>query len=143
MREAVMKDVQDEKVIKAEDDFRLKIESTWHIALGRLPIVYGFDYAGSRTQIEAWLELKNRNFESSRFDDSIINLNKWIKGKELRDSTDLPTYLCVRYTDIDLYVRLTDHLPHNIAWGGRTTQTRDWQDIGPVVHIPISEFTEF
>ena len=76
MREAVQKDVNDKNVIKAEDDFRIKIESTWQIALAKLPIVYGFDYSGSRTQIEAWLELKNRNFESSRFDDSIINLNK-------------------------------------------------------------------
>tara|TARA_B100001094_G_C17826191_1_gene620956 strand:+ start:57 stop:488 length:432 start_codon:yes stop_codon:yes gene_type:complete len=143
MREAIQGDVHDKDIQKAEDDFKIKIESTWHVALQKLPIIYGFDFAGTRTNIEAWLELKNRNFTVGTYDDTMINLNKWMKAKELRDTTKISTYLCIRFEDIDVYTKLTDYTPMEIKWGARTKQTRDWQDIGPAVHIPISEFTQF
>ena len=31
----------------------------------------------------------------------------------------------------------------DIRWGARTKNTRDWQDIGPAVHISLTEFKEF
>jgi len=143
MRKAIQKDINDKKIQDAEDEFKIKIESTWHIALQKLPIVYGFDFAGTRTEVEAWLELKNRNFEIGKYGDTMINLSKWMKAKELRDTTKLPTFLCVRFEDMDVYTQLTDYTPMEIKWGGRTRLTRDWQDIGPAVHIPIEEFTKF
>ena len=142
MRKEIQKDIKDPVNIKNENDFKLCIESKWGILLDRLPIVYGFDYACRKKDIIGWIELKNRRLNSYDFKDSMINLNKWIKAKELRDSTGIPTLLAVRYYDKDLYVKLIDDTPHTIRWGARTTKTRDWEDIGPAVHIPISEFKE-
>ena len=142
MRLAIQKNIKDSKTIKNEDGFKLCIESKWSMLLDKLPIVYGFDYACRRKDIVGWIELKNRKLNSYDYKDSMINLNKWLKAKELRDGTGLPTILAVRYYDKDLYVKLTDDTPHKIKWGARTTKTRDWQDIGPAVHIPISAFKE-
>ena len=66
-----------------------------------------------------------------------------MKAKELRDSTNIPTILAVRYKDKDLWCALTDDTDMEIRWGARTKNTRDWQDIGPAVHININEFKEF
>lgn len=63
-----------------------------------------------------------------------------MKAKELRDSTGLPTFLAIRYTDTDVYCNLTDDTTHYIKWGARTKQKRDWQDEQPACHIVIEEF---
>ena len=75
-------------------------------------------------------------------DNKILNpdLGEWMKAKELRDSTGLPTFLAVKYTDKDVYCNLTNNTAHYIKWGARTKQTRDWQDVQPACHIVIEEF---
>ena len=143
MRKAIQKDINDKNVIKNEKDFKHLLEGRWNMCLNKLPIDYRFDYACvNKKGIVAWIELKNRNLHSYTFKDSMINLNKWLKAKELRDGTGIPTILAVRYYDKCLYIRLEDDTPHTIKWGARTKKTRDDQDIGPAVHIPISAFKE-
>ena len=147
MRVEVIKDVNNSAIQEAEYKFKRDIELVWHCDLERLPITYHFDYGVIRYhQIQAWIELKNRGFESYRYPDSLINLSKWMKGIELYESTGIPSILAVRYTDEDLYYTLKkEHIIDKrvkVKWGARTKKTRDWQDIGPAVHIPISLLTD-
>lgn len=124
--------------------FKRAIENHWNCRFEKLPIDYRFDYALIKNnKIRAWVELKNRELNSNDFTDSMINLNKWMKAKELRDSTNIPTILAVRYKDKDLWCILADDTEIEIRWGARTKNTRDWQDIGPAVHIKLTEFKEF
>ena len=148
MRVAVIKDVNNAKIKEEEYKFKRDIELVSHVDLERLPITYHFDYGVIRygNEVEAWIELKNRSFTSYQYPDSLINLSKWMKGLELYESTGIPSILGVRYTDIDLYYTfdkqdlVKGHI--KVKWGARTKKTRDWQDIGPAVHIPISLFTD-
>ena len=124
--------------------FKMAIEKHWNCSLEKLPLDYRLDFALIKNKkIKAWVELKNRNLQSDDFNDSMINLNKWMKAKELRDSTNIPTILAVRYKDKDLWCALADDTEREVRWGARTKNTRDWQDIGPAVHIKLTEFKEF
>lgn len=143
-RIAIENDINSPKHIAGEDMFKKAIENYWNCKLEKLPIDYRLDYALIKNnKIRAWVELKNRDLNSTDFDDSMINLNKWMKAKEFRDSTNIPTILAVRYKDADLWCALTDDTHIKIKWGARTKNTRDWQDIGPAVHIYLTEFKEF
>ena len=143
-RPSVEKDVFSEKHVKEEDYFKKDIENYWVCKLEKLPIDYRLDYAVIREgEIVAWIELKNRKLYSDQYQDSMINLNKWMKAKEFRGISDIPTLLAVRYKDKDLWCFLTDEMDMEIRWGARTKNTRDWQDIGPAVHIKLTEFKEF
>ena len=143
-RQAIQNDINSSKHIEGEDMFKRAIEKHWRCSLEKLPLDYRLDFALIKNKkIQAWVELKNRNLQSDDFNDSMINLNKWMKAKELRDSTNIPTILAVRYKDKDLWCVLADDTDMEIRWGARTKNTRDWQDIGPAVHININEFKEF
>ena len=143
MRESIQKDVFNSDVLRAEDEFIQCIRIRWGVNVEKLPITYGFDYAVLKDkEIVGFIELKNRNFKTTDFNDSMINLNKWLKGEELRDGTGLLTILACRYQDKDIYCKMTDSTKREVRWGARTKQTRDWQDIGPAVHIDIKEFKE-
>ena len=143
-RQAIQNDINSSKHIEGEDMFKRAIEKHWRCSLEKLPLDYRLDFALIKNKkIQAWVELKNRNLQSDDFNDSMINLNKWMKAKELRDSTNIPTILAVRYKDKDLWCVLADDIDMEIRWGARTKNTRDWQDIGPAVHININEFKEF
>ena len=143
-RPSVEKDVFSEKHVKEEDYFKKDIENYWGCKLEKLPIDYRLDYAVIREgEIVAWIELKNRKLYSDQYQDSMINLNKWMKAKVFRGISDIPTLLAVRYKDKDLWCFLTDEMDLEIRWGARTKNTRDGQDIGPAVHIKLTEFKEF
>lgn len=143
-RQAIQNDINSSKHIEGEDMFKRAIEKHWRCSLEKLPLDYRLDFALIKNKkIQAWVELKNRNLQSDDFNDSMINLNKWMKAKELRDSTNIPTILAVRYKDKDLWCALSDDTEREVRWGARTKNTRDWQDIGPAVHIKLTEFKEF
>ena len=139
MRKAIQNDIKHHEL--REPEFRDSIQKKWKCDLYKLAIVYGFDYAIVKNEkLKGFIEIKRRLFESYKYKDSLINLNKWMKAKELRDSTGLPTILAIKYTDRDVYCNLTDDTTHYIKWGARTKKTRDWQDIQPACHIVIEEF---
>ena len=143
-RQAIQNDINSSKHIEGEDMFKRAIEKHWRCSLEKLPLDYRLAFALiMNKKIQAWVELKNRNLQSDDFNDSMINLNKWMKAKELRDSTNIPTILAVRYKDKDLWCALADDTEREVRWGARTKNTRDWQDIGPAVHIKLTEFKEF
>ena len=141
MREKIQNDIIVGEI--KEKNFKISIEKKWNCELKKLAIVYGFDYAIIKGgDLKGFLEIKKRNFKTDSFKDSMINLNKWMKAKELRDSTGLPAVLACRYIDKDIYCSLKEDTAHELRWGARTTNTRDWQDIQPAVHIDINQFKE-
>lgn len=129
-----------------EKEFKESIEKKWNVQLNKLALDYRFDYIVIKNYKPiAFLEIKKRNFKTTDFYDSMINLNKWMKAKELRDSTGLPTLLACRYIDKDVYCKLEMKIldeGYCVRFGARTKNTRDWQDIQPAVHIPMRHFKE-
>ena len=141
MREKIQNDIIVGEI--KERNFKISIEEKWDCELKKLAIVYGFDFAIIKGgELKGFVELKKRNFKTTEFDDSMINLNKWMKAKELRDSTGLPTLLACRYIDKDIYCTIDMDISHKLKWGARTKNTRDWQDIQPAIHIDINEFKD-
>ena len=141
MREKIQSDVVAGEL--KEKEFKESIENKWNCQLKKLAIDYRFDYVVLKQgNIKAFLEIKKRNLRTTDYADSMINLNKWTKAKQLRDSTKLPTILACRYIDKDIYCNLTDDTNYDLRWGARTKNTRDWQDIQPAVHIDISQFKD-
>ena len=141
MREKIQNDIIVGEI--KEKNFKISIEKKWDCELKKLAIVYGFDFAIIKGgELKGFVELKKRNFKTTEFDDSMINLNKWMKAKELRDSIGLPTLLACRYIDKDIYCNLKETTKRKLKWGARTSKTRDWQDIHPAVHIDINEFKD-
>ena len=141
MREKIQNDIIVGEI--KERNFKISIEEKWDCELKKLAIVYGFDFAIIKGgELKGFVELKKREFKTTQFNDSMINLNKWINGKELRDSTGLPTILICRYIDKDIYCNLKETTKRKLKWGARTSKTRDWQDIQPAVNIDINEFKD-
>ena len=141
MREKIQSDVVAGEL--KEKEFKESIEKKWNCQLKKLAIDYRFDYVVLKQgNIKAFLEIKKRNLRTTDYADSMINLNKWMKAKQLRDSTKLPTILACRYIDKDIYCNLTEDTNYDLRWGARSKNTRDWQDIQPAVHIDISQFKD-
>ena len=143
MREKIQNDIVISEL--KEKDFKESIEKKWNCQLHKLALDYRFDYIVMKNYKPiAFLEIKKRAFKTTDFNDSMINLNKWMKAKELRDSSGLPTLLACRYIDKDIYCKLNMNMIDDdiIRFGGRTKNTRDWQDIQPAVHIPMKYFKE-
>ncbi len=60
----------------------------------------------------------------------------------LAERTDTPFIFAVRFTDRLMYHHITEIGKYALAMGGRTVNTRDPQDVEPVIHIPVNQFIE-
>ena len=144
MRTEIQNDIKISEL--KEKEFKKDIEKKWNCQLHKLALDYRFDYIITKGgKPKGFLEIKKRNFKTTDFSDSMINLNKWMKAKELRDSTGLPTLLACRYIDKDIYCKLEMSIldeAYCVRFGARTKNTRDWQDIQPAIHIPMKHFKD-
>ena len=62
-------------------------------------------------------------------------------ARALSETSKLPSFLVVRWSDNCGYIRIDTLLDFEISMGGRTDRG-DKQDIEPVMLIPIHNFTE-
>jgi len=105
----------------------------------KLPIRYHADFLIVRDGVcKGWLEIKNRNIPSDRYDSFLLDLAKVMRMHELADETGLPAVLAVRWSD----GRIGFHTlsgPLGIVYTGRTDRN-DSQDMGPCSLIPMDRF---
>jgi len=69
----------------------------------------------------------------------MLSLNKIIHGMELARATDKPFLVVVEWNDMVGWHKVEK--VHSIRMGGRVDRG-DWQDIEPVVHIPVTDFKQ-
>ena len=137
---------ENKESLSLEDDFRQSIEERTKVSLKKLPISYRVDFAIlDGTTVQGFCELKCRAVASKTYDTLILSLGKWEALLNLRRSAEnMRSRICVRYTDGDFWYSVREDSPKEVTvkWGGRSDRG-DWQDMEPVVHIPISLFREF
>jgi len=148
--------------LEHEARVRLKVGEAYNTQLMALPISYKLDYlmienneAGTPA---AWLEVKARKMEWGQYPTIVLSLSKWLAAKELSLETGLPFIFAILDARGKIYQfkRSSDdffrgpaanpvtgkHARLEFAYGGRTRNTRDRNDIEPIVFIPAEWFTE-
>jgi hypothetical protein len=106
------------------------------IKLGRK---YKIDYAMSRQgSIAGWIELKKRGFDSDRYDEYMLSLDKYMTACQLSRDTKLPCSLVVEFNDKIVFTELTE-IDFRLGMGGRKDRG-DPEDYEPCCWIPLSEF---
>jgi len=107
----------------------------------KLPRSYRLDWAALRNDaITAWIEMKRRYRTFDQYDDTFLSLHKMIAAKELNAHTGLRCLFAVQFDDCLAYADLLDDFDWKITFGGRTDRG-DWQDVEPIVLIPMRAFT--
>lgn len=109
---------------------------TWH----KLPVQYGLDgviWGDIEEKPIAFGEIKARTFEVGKFDTAMVNLHKVVRAKQLTETTGLPSYLIVLWTDA--LGRISFDEEHSLQMGGRYDRG-DPQDSDICAYYPISGF---
>lgn len=113
----------------------------FNVEVAKLPIAYRVDYAVLKDgEITAFLEVKHREIKKDTYPDIILALGKYLAGKELYERTGrrfifaIGTYDGVFWTDLS-------ESQYPLAIGGRVDRG-DWQDIEPMIRIPMGDFHE-
>lgn len=130
-----------ESTLRSESQVARRLESAWGCSLRKLTVSYRVDFALEKDDsVRAWLEVKCRNYPSSRYPTLMISVLKWETGILHTLATGLPFIIAAEFTDCIKFYRYSDKHKVNYKWGGRTRVARDNSDIEPVVHIPLELF---
>ena len=94
-------------------------------------------------RIMGYIELKNRSFESTKYDSLIIDHSKMVALRQKSAFSSTPVYLGIRFTDVDLCYELNPTHTFSVYHSGRTTLTRNEYDLKEVEYIPLRFFRKF
>jgi hypothetical protein len=125
--------------LKAEEQTIRKAAEVWKSTYVKLPIQYRVDWALLRGGVVAWCECKRRYNNKDKYPTLMLSLNKIIHGMELARATEKPFLVVVEWNDVVGWHKVEK--VHGIGMGGRVDRG-DWQDIEPVVHIPVTDFKQ-
>jgi len=121
----------------------------WGDKVVLLPRSYQIDCAGIDDvtgEIDWYGEIKCRTHTSTKYEDLIISLLKFERGRTLiyaaGDRMPPEFYIIVKFEDKTMIHRYEPKHNYKVTHGGRTWQTRDPDDIEPIVHIPMAMFRE-
>jgi hypothetical protein len=119
-----------------------KAAATWGECWAvKLPKQYRADFAfvDSKEAVLAWCEVKCRTNPHDRYPTYMLSLAKWMEAERMAESSGLPFYLLVEFTDGVYYLRVKKIDGLTVKMGGRTDRG-DAQDVEPTIHIPIKHF---
>jgi len=116
------------------------VESKWHCKAQKLKKRLELDFALIRNgKIVAFAEVKQRNVLHDTYKTFAISLHKWLKAKELSEACKIPVFFVIGYKDGIRWVK-HDLTEYEMFMGGRTDRG-DAQDVEPMIHIPIKQFS--
>ena len=125
--------------LKKEKSLSDMISKSWRCELQKLQPRDPFDYAAVRDgKVVAFVEMKNRTNEYGRYDTYMISMTKLMHAKNIKEATDIPSILAVKWTDSVGWVKLNNITTH-VTMGGRFDRN-DPQDVEPVCHIDMKDF---
>jgi hypothetical protein len=91
-------------------------------------------------------EIKRRYFPVGKYPDVILSMKKWHAFQCCHDHDGSRSIFVVRFNDNVHGIYRFNPQDAQRFWieerGGRTVQTRDAQDIEPVIHIPMGSFRD-
>jgi len=124
-----------------EGKVKALLEKKWQASLHKLPIAYSFDYLVERNgDSVAWVEVKVRTNPMKQYDTMMVSLHKLLAGAHLSQTTGLPSFLVVQWTDKTGFVNIND-CGATLKMGGRADRN-DSQDRDPCLYIDIDKFQE-
>jgi hypothetical protein len=127
--------------LQCENSVAKRIAADWECSPKKLTHPYRIDFALEKDGlIKGWLEVKCRDFPSTRYSTLMISVLKWETGILHAQATGLPFIIAIRFTDCIKYYRYSSKHELSVTWGGRTRTSRDRSDLEPVVHIPMELF---
>jgi hypothetical protein len=142
------------KSLPAQEEFARDIEKYWRCELRQdirtirhkggdfNPIDYML-IEPKTDKVLGYIELKNRSFESTKYNSLIIDHQKMVEIRKKHLFSSLPVFLGVRYTDVDLYYKNEPNHFFPIYHKGRTKLKRNEYDIKEVEYIPSEYFKRF
>ena len=118
------------------------LEAHWKAKLHKLPIAYKLDFLAEREEgTVAWIEVKVRTNAMRQYPTMMLSLSKFLIARQLTETTGLPSFLVVQWTDKLGFVDM-NQISYTVAMGGRKDRN-DSQDIDPSAYIAIDHFQEF
>lgn len=129
---------ENEKSLETERRAISIVADKWGTDVVKLPRRYSIDFALLRgDQIKAWVEFKSRKNPRDKFPTYIFGLYKYRNLVSLSESTSIPAFMIVEWEDVMGYVQIPTE--HKIIFSG-TVKRGDWEDMEPMVEIPVSAF---
>ena len=109
----------------------------------KMPIKLSLDYMLTQDgTAKAFMEMRQRRTPMHKYSTYMISLYKVMMASQLTQTTGLPCYLAVQWSDKAGICKLPPHIaPLSVAQGG-SMQRGDPQDIEPVVYFDMSFFME-
>jgi hypothetical protein len=129
------------------------IARAWNLDIKELDgpneFVYHVDYTAYEIDtgpIHHWGEIKCRDNSSTKYPTLMISVHKILHGTQFAAITNTPFYIIARFNDGKVMFHRWGNLKngerYTTAWNGnRTGRGVDVDE--PVMHIPMSAFTEF
>jgi hypothetical protein len=112
--------------------------NSFHYGYAKMPKQYHLDYCVTKQdKVVGFCEVKVRKNNHNQYNTLLLSLSKVSAAKGLKEASGIKSILLVKWKDKLGYTYFRNDWP--VMVGGRTDRN-DWQDIEPVVHIPISEF---
>lgn len=130
---------ENEQSLAVEEKTMAAAAKVWGVDYQKLPKQYRIDWALSRKKIVCWCECKRRWNNKDAYPTLILSLSKVMHGVEMYKATEIPFVVIVEWND-GIYWNKIDKVGE-IGFGGRKDRG-DWQDIEPVVHIPVTDFRQ-
>ena len=109
----------------------------------KMPTKLSLDYMLTQDGIaKAFMEMRQRRTPMHKYPTYMISLYKVMMASQLTQTTGLPCYLAVQWSDKAGICKLPPHIaPLSVAQGG-SMQRGDPQDVEPVVYFDMSCFKE-
>lgn len=122
-----------------EDEVIRQFAASRNAMAVRMPLKSAIDWSlQAGPHITGWVEIKCRKVARDVYPTLILSAHKYINAMQMRNMFDIPLLIVVRYTD-GLYFWEVDGRKLDVRHGGRADRG-DWQDVEPVVHIPVELF---
>jgi len=127
-----------EEDLKRETEISLIVSQAFKCELRKLHKYNQFDYAAIRNgKIVAFLEMRRRNNNMSKYPTMIVSMNKVLSAHLVKIAANLETFFVVMWDDCVGYTSLSRQF--EVQVGGRIDRN-DLADIEAVCHIPIKDF---
>lgn len=133
-------DYESEEHLTEEAKVAYLLAEVWSATPSKLPKFYKCDWAlVIKTNIKALLEIKCRDIMPDQYDTVILSADKWTYLINIDRALGVPALFCVRFADKSIrYIRPSHQKGFLVKLGGRNDR-QDWQDVEPVVHIPVDQ----
>ena len=122
-----------------ERDAALFFAQKYGCDIAKLPVQYRLDFSvvDQSGDVVAFVEVKRRFNAMRKYCTCILSLSKLMAAIDIKNATKKNCYFLVHWDDAIGFVELDDR--YKIKIGGRMDRG-DWQDVEPVIHIPVDDF---